>query len=237
MSGYILVVEDETPIREMITFVLEQNGFNSVEAIDIKQAKEKIIEPYPDLILLDWMLPGGSGVKLAKELKQGEYSRNIPIIMLTARADEDDKVKGLDAGVDDYVTKPFSPKELIARIKAVIRRVSPTSLAEKVEFHGLKLDPVSHQVTINDDALDLGPTEFRLLHFFMTHTERVYSREQLLDNVWGTNVYVEDRTVDVHIRRLRKAISGNGHEDFIQTVRGSGYRFSGKLTSKTKKSV
>ena len=134
MSGYILVVEDETPIREMITFVLEQNGFNSVEAIDIKQAKEKIVEPYPDLILLDWMLPGGSGVKLAKELKQNEYSRNIPIIMLTARADEDDKVKGLDAGVDDYVTKPFSPKELIARIKAVIRRVSPTSLSEKVEF-------------------------------------------------------------------------------------------------------
>jgi len=235
MSGYILVVEDETPIREMITFVLEQNGFNSVEAIDIKQAKEKIVEPYPDLILLDWMLPGGSGVKLAKELKQNEYSRNIPIIMLTARADEDDKVKGLDAGVDDYVTKPFSPKELIARIKAVIRRVSPTSLSEKVEFHGLKLDPVAHQVTINDESLDLGPTEFRLLHFFMTHTDRVFSREQLLDNVWGTNVYVEDRTVDVHIRRLRKAISGSGHEEFIQTVRGSGYRFSGKLTSKVKK--
>jgi len=235
MSGYILVVEDETPIREMITFVLEQNGFNSVEAIDIKQAKEKIVEPYPDLILLDWMLPGGSGVKLAKELKQNEYSRNIPIIMLTARADEDDKVKGLDAGVDDYVTKPFSPKELIARIKAVIRRVSPTALSEKVEFHGLKLDPVAHQVTIDGESLDLGPTEFRLLHFFMTHTERVYSREQLLDNVWGTNVYVEDRTVDVHIRRLRKAISGAGHEEFIQTVRGAGYRFSGKLTSKVKK--
>jgi len=237
MSGYILVVEDETPIREMITFVLEQNGFNSVEAVDIKQAKEKIVEPYPDLILLDWMLPGGSGVKLAKELKQSEYSRNIPIIMLTARADEDDKVKGLDAGVDDYVTKPFSPKELIARIKAVIRRVSPTILAEKVEFHGLKLDPVSHHVTINEAALDLGPTEFRLLHFFMTHTERVYSREQLLDNVWGTNVYVEDRTVDVHIRRLRKAISGFGHENFIQTVRGAGYRFSGKSPSKMKKIV
>ncbi len=229
MSGYILVVEDETPIREMITFVLEQNGFNSVEAIDIKQAKNKIIEPYPDLILLDWMLPGGSGVKLAKELKQNEYSRNIPIIMLTARADEDDKVKGFDAGVDDYVTKPFSPKELIARIKAVIRRVSPTLLSEKVEFHGLKLDPVAHHVTINEQRLDLGPTEFRLLHFFMTHTERVYSREQLLDNVWGTNVYVEDRTVDVHIRRLRKAISGAGHEEFIQTVRGTGYRFSGKV--------
>ena len=235
MTGYILVVEDETPIREMITFVLEQNGFNSVEAIDIKQAKEKIVEPYPDLILLDWMLPGGSGVKLAKELKQGEYSRNIPIIMLTARADEDDKVKGLDAGVDDYVTKPFSPKELIARIKAVIRRVSPTLLAEKVEFHGLKLDPVSHQVTIDEEPLDLGPTEFRLLHFFMTHTERVYSREQLLNNVWGTNVYVEDRTVDVHIRRLRKAISGEGHDEFIQTVRGAGYRFSGKTLSKAKK--
>lgn len=234
MSGYILVVEDETPIREMITFVLEQNGFNSVEAVDIREAKEKIVEPYPDLILLDWMLPGGSGVNLAKELKQGEYSRNIPIIMLTARADEDDKVKGLDAGVDDYVTKPFSPKELIARIKAVIRRVSPTLLAEKVEFHGLKLDPVSHHVTIDDKALELGPTEFRLLHFFMTHTERVYSREQLLDNVWGTNVYVEDRTVDVHIRRLRKAISGAGHEDFIQTVRGAGYRFSGKTVQKAK---
>ncbi len=234
MSGYILVVEDETPIREMITFVLEQNGFNSVEAVDIKEAKEKIIEPYPDLILLDWMLPGGSGVNLAKELKQGEYSRNIPIIMLTARADEDDKVKGLDAGVDDYVTKPFSPKELIARIKAVIRRVSPTLLAEKVEFHGLKLDPVSHHVTINEETLELGPTEFRLLHFFMTHTERVYSREQLLDNVWGTNVYVEDRTVDVHIRRLRKAISGAGHEGFIQTVRGAGYRFSGKMVHKAK---
>jgi len=235
MTGYILVVEDETPIREMITFVLEQNGFNSIEAIDIKQAKEKIVEPYPDLILLDWMLPGGSGVKLAKELKQGEYSRNIPIIMLTARADEDDKVKGLDAGVDDYVTKPFSPKELIARIKAVIRRVSPTLLAEKVEFHGLKLNPVSHQVTINEEPLDLGPTEFRLLHFFMTHTDRVYSREQLLNNVWGTNVYVEDRTVDVHIRRLRKAISGEGHDEYIQTVRGAGYRFSGKTLSKAKK--
>ncbi len=233
MSGYILVVEDETPIREMLTFVLEQNGFNSVEASDIKQAMDNIVEPYPDLILLDWMLPGGTGVKLAQSLKQNEFTRNIPIIMLTARADEDDKVKGLDAGVDDYVTKPFSPKELIARIKAVMRRVSPTLLAEKVEFHGLKLDPVSHYVTVDNEAIELGPTEFRLLHFFMTHTERVYSREQLLDNVWGTNVYVEDRTVDVHIRRLRKAISGAGHEDFIQTVRGAGYRFSGKIKNQS----
>ena len=229
MNRQILVVEDEAPIREMIIFVLEQNGFNAIEAEDFEQAKAKIVEPYPDLILLDWMLPGGTGVKLAKLLKQNEYTRGIPIIMLTARSDEDDKVKGFDAGVDDYVTKPFSPKELIARIKAVIRRVSPTALEEAIEFHGMKLDPVAHRVSINDRALELGPTEFRLLHFFMTHTERVYSREQLLDNVWGTNVYVEDRTVDVHIRRLRKAITGEGHEDFIQTVRGSGYRFSGKL--------
>ncbi|PKI14276.1 phosphate regulon transcriptional regulator PhoB [Colwellia sp. 12G3] len=229
MSRKILVVEDETPIREMISFVLDQNGFNAIEASDIDQALAKIHEPYPDLILLDWMLPGGTGVALAKKLKQSEYTRNIPIIMLTARSDEDDKVKGFEAGVDDYVTKPFSPKELIARIKAVIRRVSPTSLEEEVDFHGLKLDPVAHRVAINGNSLDLGPTEFRLLHFFMTHTERVYSREQLLDNVWGTNIYVEDRTVDVHIRRLRKAISGEGHDDFVQTVRGAGYRFSSKL--------
>ena len=229
MNRQILVVEDETPIREMITFVLEQNGFNSIEAEDFDVGLQKVKEPYPDLILLDWMLPGGSGIKLAKALKQNEYTRAIPIIMLTARSDEDDKVKGFEVGIDDYITKPFSPKELIARIKAVIRRVSPTSLEEAIDFHGMKLDPVAHRVSINEEPLDLGPTEFRLLHFFMTHTERVYSREQLLDNVWGTNVYVEDRTVDVHIRRLRKAISGAGHEDFIQTVRGSGYRFSSKL--------
>lgn len=231
MSRRILVVEDETPIRDMITFVLEQNDFTVIEAENFEQAKKKITEPYPDLMLLDWMLPGGTGIKLAKSLKQNEFTRNIPIIMLTARGEEEDKVKGFDAGIDDYVTKPFSPKELIARIKAVIRRVSPTSLEDNIEFQGMKLDPVSHRVSINSDDLDLGPTEFRLLHFFMTHTERVYSREQLLNNVWGTNVFVEDRTVDVHIRRLRKAISGQGHENFIQTVRGSGYRFSAKLSS------
>ncbi|GLX82410.1 phosphate regulon transcriptional regulator PhoB [Thalassotalea eurytherma] len=230
MNREILVVEDEAPIREMICFVLEQNGYNPIPAADINVAQQLIKEPYPDLILLDWMLPGGTGVKFAKTLKQSEFTRNIPIIMLTARGDEDDKVKGFEAGVDDYVTKPFSPKELIARIKAVIRRVSPTSIEETIEFHGLSLDPVAHRVAINERKLDLGPTEFRLLHFFMTHTERVYSREQLLDNVWGTNVFVEDRTVDVHIRRLRKAISGDGHEHFIQTVRGSGYRFSGQVS-------
>ena len=229
MSRQILVVEDETPIREMITFVLEQNGFNSIEAKDYDQAFDKIKEPYPDLILLDWMLPGGTGVKLAKSLKKDEKTRNIPVIMLTARGDENDKVQGFDAGIDDYVTKPFSPKELIARIKAVIRRVSPTSLEEVIDIQGLSLDPVAHRVTINGNPLDLGPTEFKLLHFFMTHTERVFSREQLLDNVWGMNVYVEDRTVDVHIRRLRKAIAGAGHENFVQTVRGSGYRFSSNV--------
>ena len=228
MNRQILVIEDEAPIREMISFILDNNGFNPVEAEDFDSAMNKISEPYPDLILLDWMLPGGTGVKLAKSLKRNEYTRNIPIIMLTARSDESDKVQGFEAGVDDYVTKPFSPKELIARIKAVIRRVSPTSLEEPIEYHGLVLVPVAHRVSINDKSKDLGPTEFRLLHFFMSHPERVYSREQLLDNVWGTNVYVEDRTVDVHIRRLRKAITGYGHENFIQTVRGSGYRFSGK---------
>ncbi|WP_099034381.1 phosphate regulon transcriptional regulator PhoB [Lacimicrobium alkaliphilum] len=229
MSKKILVVEDETPIREMIKFVLEQSGFEVLEAQDYDIALEMVKEPYPDLILLDWMLPGGSGVQLSKKLKQHEHTREIPIIMLTARGEEDDKVRGLEAGADDYVTKPFSPKELVARIKAVIRRVTPTSGDEPIEFNGLMLDPVSHRVTSNDEALDMGPTEFKLLHFFMTHSERVYSREQLLDNVWGTNVYVEDRTVDVHIRRLRKAISRHQHDDMIQTVRGAGYRFSTKV--------
>lgn len=229
MSRTVLVVEDEAPIREMLKFVLEQSGFNIIEAEDYDIAQEKICEPYPDLILLDWMLPGGSGVQLAKSLKQHEFTRDIPVIMLTARGEEEDKIRGLDAGADDYVTKPFSPKELIARIKAVMRRVTPTSSEEPIEFNGLKLEPVSHRVMANEDPLDMGPTEFKLLHFFMTHPERVYSRELLLDNVWGTNVYVEDRTVDVHIRRLRKAISRHGHDAMIQTVRGAGYRFSTKL--------
>ncbi|MFB1034519.1 MAG: phosphate regulon transcriptional regulator PhoB, partial [Sinobacterium sp.] len=182
-----------------------------------------------DLILLDWMLPGGTGVQLAKKLKQHEYARDIPIIMLTARGEEEDKIRGLEAGADDYVTKPFSPKELIARVKAVIRRVSPTSSEDAIDYQGLKLDPLSHRVTSNEIPIDMGPTEFKLLHFFMTHTERVYSREQLLDNVWGTNVYVEDRTVDVHIRRLRKSLSEFSHDSMIQTVRGAGYRFSSKV--------
>lgn len=229
MSRTILLVEDEAPIREMLSFILEQAGFAVVEAEDFDVALEKVKEPYPDLILLDWMLPGGSGVQLAKKLKQHEFTRDIPVIMLTARGEEDDKIRGLEAGADDYITKPFSPKELVARIKAVMRRVTPTSKEEPIEFNGLILEPISHRVTANGDALDMGPTEFKLLHFFMTHSERVYSRELLLDNVWGTNVYVEDRTVDVHIRRLRKALSQHGHDAMIQTVRGAGYRFSNKI--------
>ncbi|WP_041246875.1 phosphate regulon transcriptional regulator PhoB [Brumicola nitratireducens] len=229
MSRTILLVEDEAPIREMLSFVLEQAGFTVVEAEDFDVALEKVKEPYPDLILLDWMLPGGSGVQLAKKLKQHEFTRDIPVIMLTARGEEDDKIRGLEAGADDYVTKPFSPKELVARIKAVMRRVTPTSKEEPIEFNGLILEPISHRVTANGDPLDMGPTEFKMLHFFMTHSERVYSRELLLDNVWGTNVYVEDRTVDVHIRRLRKALSQHGHDAMIQTVRGAGYRFSNKI--------
>ena len=229
MAKRILLVEDEAPIRDMLKFVLEQSGYEAIEAEDYDVALEKIVEPYPDLILLDWMLPGGTGVQLAKKLKQHEYTRDIPIIMLTARGEEEDKIRGLEAGADDYVTKPFSPKELIARVKAVIRRVTPTSSEDAIDFQGLKLDPVSHRVTSNDTPIDMGPTEFKLLHFFMTHAERVYSREQLLDNVWGTNVYVEDRTVDVHIRRLRKALSSFEHDNMIQTVRGAGYRFSSKL--------
>ena len=226
MSRRVLVVEDETPIREMLCFVLEQNGFEPIEAADFAQGVAQVVEPFPDLILLDWMLPGGSGIQFIKQMKQDELTRQIPIIMLTARGEEEDKVRGLEVGADDYITKPFSPKELTARLKAVIRRAVPTATEEVIEVQGLKLDPVSHRVTVNEQALDLGPTEFRLLHFFMTHPERVYSREQLLNKVWGTNVYVEDRTVDVHIRRLRKAVSLAGHDELIQTVRGSGYRFS-----------
>ncbi|MBD1576703.1 MULTISPECIES: phosphate regulon transcriptional regulator PhoB [Vibrio] len=226
MSRRILVVEDEAAIREMICFVLEQKGYQTIEAEDYDSAINKLCEPYPDLILLDWMLPGGSGINYIKHLKREELTRHIPVVMLTARGEEEDKVRGLEVGADDYITKPFSPKELVARLKAVIRRVTPTALEEVIDVQGLQLDPVSHRVMANNEALDMGPTEFKMLHFFMTHQERVYSREQLLNNVWGTNVYVEDRTVDVHIRRLRKALESAGHDKLVQTVRGAGYRFS-----------
>lgn len=229
MAKRILVVEDEAPIREMLCFVLEQKGYETLEAEDYADGLAKVREPYPELIVLDWMMPGGSGIQFIKQLKQDEVTRQIPVVMLTARGEEEDKVRGLEAGADDYITKPFSPKELTARLHAVMRRVSPTSVDEVIEVQGLKLDPVSHRVSAEEKALDMGPTEFKLLHFFMTHPERVYSREQLLNNVWGTNVYVEDRTVDVHIRRLRKAIEETGHDRLIQTVRGAGYRFSTRL--------
>jgi|SRR5690554_218671 len=228
MASRILIVEDETPIREMLVFVMEQHGYEAVEAADYAAAEEQLVEPYPDMILLDWMLPGGSGIQLARTIKSAEHLKHIPIIMLTARGEEEDKVRGLEVGADDYVTKPFSPKELIARIRAVFRRVSPTSVDEPVIIEGLCLDPSAHRVTANNVPLEMGPTEFRLLHFFMTHQERAYSREQLLDQVWGTNVYVIDRTVDVHIRRLRKALEVHNYEHFVQTVRGVGYRFSAR---------
>ncbi len=226
MARRILVVEDEAPIREMVCFVLEQNGFQPIEAEDYDSAVNQLNEPWPDLILLDWMLPGGSGLQFIKHIKREAMTRDIPVVMLTARGEEEDRVRGLETGADDYITKPFSPKELVARIKAVMRRISPMAVEEVIEMQGLSLDPTSHRVMTGENPLDMGPTEFKLLHFFMTHPERVYSREQLLNNVWGTNVYVEDRTVDVHIRRLRKALELSGHDRMVQTVRGTGYRFS-----------
>ena len=229
MAKRILVAEEEAPPREMLCYEQKKKGYETVEAEDYADGLAKVREPYPELIVLDWMMPGGSGIQFIKQLKQDEVTRQIPVVMLTARGEEEDKVRGLEAGADDYITKPFSPKELTARLHAVMRRVSPTSVDEVIEVQGLKLDPVSHRVSAEEKALDMGPTEFKLLHFFMTHPERVYSREQLLNNVWGTNVYVEDRTVDVHIRRLRKAIEETGHDRLIQTVRGAGYRFSTRL--------
>ena len=228
-SAKILIVEDEPPVREMLRFLLRQNGMAVLEAEDASVANREINENNPDLVVLDWMLPGQSGVDFARDLKQRPGTRNLPIVMLTARAEEDDKVQGLEVGADDYVTKPFSPRELLARVKAVLRRVSALHGEDKVEVRGLSLDPVSHRVLADESEVDLGPTEFRLLHFFMTHPERVYSRSQILDQVWGFNVYVEERTVDVHIRRLRKALETQGYDGLVQTVRGSGYRFSDRI--------
>lgn len=226
MASRILVVEDEISIREMLCFVLEKQGYECLEADSYEGALAQLAEPYPALILLDWMFPGGSGIKLLNHLKLDSMLRQIPVVMLTARGEEEDKIRGLENGADDYVTKPFSPKELMARLKTVLRRVNPTSLDDTLTVEQLTLDPLSHRATLQSQVLEMGPTEFKLLHFFMTHPDRVYSREQLLNNVWGTNVYVEDRTVDVHIRRLRKALKDHAH--LIQTVRGAGYRFSSK---------
>jgi len=225
----ILVVEDEQPVREMVGFALGSAGFEVQEAADARQAQSIIADGIPDLVLLDWMLPGVSGIDYARRLKKEELTREIPIIMLTARAEEEDKVHGLESGADDYVTKPFSPRELVARIKAVLRRGGSAAEGEVLEANGLALDSASHRVSAGDKILDIGPTEYRLLEFFMSHPERVYSRSQLLDRVWGSNVYVEERTVDVHIRRLRKTLEPYGHDVLIQTVRGAGYRFSTRV--------
>ncbi|AOU97233.1 phosphate regulon transcriptional regulatory protein PhoB [Acidihalobacter yilgarnensis] len=224
----ILLVEDEPAIREMVGFALGRAGLEVREAADVGQAQTLLAERLPDLVLLDWMLPGVSGIDYARRLKREEYTRELPIIMLTARGDENDKVGGLDAGVDDYVTKPFSPRELVARIRAVLRRAKPEPGEQPLEVAGLALDGSSHRVTADGTELEMGPTEFRLLQFFMAHPERVYSREQLLDRVWGRNAYVEERTVDVHILRLRKALNPYGYDSLVQTVRGAGYRFSAR---------
>ncbi len=227
----ILIVDDEAAIREMIAIALELAGFDCLQAEDALAAHHIIVDERPALILLDWMLPGLSGIELARRLKRDEGTREIPVIMLTARGEEDNKIQGLDAGADDYITKPFSTRELVSRIRAVLRRSSSLSAEKAIEADGLKLDPVSHRITARDTPVEMGPTEYRMLAFFMSHPERAYSRSQLLDQVWGGNVYVEDRTIDVHIRRLRKALEPWGYDRFVQTVRGTGYRFSTKVDS------
>jgi two-component system, OmpR family, phosphate regulon response regulator PhoB len=229
LRGKILVVDDEAAIRQMIGLALSQAGYHCLEAADSNEAQAQIVKETPDLILLDWMLPGVSGLEYARRLRREKLTQDLPIIMLTARTEEEDKVRGLDGGADDYLTKPFSTRELIARIKALLRRATPLTAETPVETNGLALDPATHRVLAHGRSVTLGPTEFRLLHFFMTHPERVHSRERLLNGVWGDNVYVEERTVDVHVRRLRKALTPSGHERLIQTVRGAGYRFSAQV--------
>jgi len=226
MPATILLVEDEPAIQELIAANLTRAGHHVLRAGDAETGQRIVRDALPDLILLDWMLPGMSGVEFAKRLRSEERTRSIPLIMLTARGEEQDKVAGLEAGADDYVTKPFSPRELVARIKAVLRRRAPETTEDAVEIGGLRLDPATHRLTADGKPVNLGPTEFRLLHFLMTHPERVHSRAQLLDQVWGDHVFVEERTVDVHIRRLRSALEPSNHDGLVQTVRGSGYRLS-----------
>lgn len=222
----ILVVEDEASIRDMLRFALERGDFRVSVAQDVPSARLRIAEERPDLILLDWMMPGVSGVEYARELKSAAQTKDLPVIMVTARAEEEDKIRGLNIGCDDYVSKPFSFPELIARINAVMRRSMPGGEEERLAVAGLQVDAASQRVTAKGEPVKLGPTEYRLLHFFISHPERVYTREQVLDRVWGQSVYVEERTVDVHIRRLRKALEPHGYDGMIQTVRGTGYRFS-----------
>jgi two-component system, OmpR family, phosphate regulon response regulator PhoB len=228
MKGKILIVEDEAAIREMLGYTLMKNGYAFEEAADVEQAEEIISRDKPDLILLDWMLPGISGVDYARRLRNNPETKSIPIIMLTARSEESDKIRALDTGADDYITKPFSTKELLARIRAVLRRSDQDHTEGLIQVEGLTLDPETYRVTANEENIEISPTEFRLLQFFITHPERVYSRTQLLDQVWGQNVYVEERTVDVHIRRLRQTLAPYNYDKFIQTVRSVGYRFSQK---------
>ncbi len=222
----ILVVEDETPIREMLRLVLEQASFTVRTAPDVQSALKALETRLPDLILLDWMLPGISGIDWAEKLRHDTTYSDIPIILLTARGEEEDKVVGLDTGADDYITKPFSPRELIARINAVLRRFGKGGKPVLIQVGGIVLDPEQHRLHIDHKPVELSPTEYRLLEFFITHPDKVYSRTQLLDRVWGRNTYIEERTVDVHIRRLRKILAEFGRDAMIQTVRGFGYRFS-----------
>jgi two-component system phosphate regulon response regulator PhoB len=226
MAATILVVEDEPAIQSLIEVNLRRAGHGVQLASDAETARRLVQEALPDLVLLDWMLPGMSGVDFARLLRSDARTRMLPIIMLTARAEERDKIEALELGADDYVTKPFSPRELMARIKAVLRRHAPQVTEDVVELGGLRLDPSTHRITAGGVDVNLGPTEFRLLHYLMTHPERVHSRTQLLDQVWGDHVFVEERTVDVHIRRLRAALESGGHDALIQTVRGAGYRIS-----------
>lgn len=225
MSNSILVVEDEDAIRAMLMMVLEQAGFFPRAAADAQEAQNALLQGLPDLILLDWMLPGISGVEWARRLRKDSQYQNVAIILLTARGEEEDKIRGLEIGADDYMTKPFSPKELVARIRAVLRRTGKLQ-GSIISFGDLVLDTEQHRLTIANKPLEVSPTEFRLLHFFMSHPDKVYSRSQLLDQVWGHSVYIEERTIDVHIRRLRKILAEHGREELVQTVRGFGYRFS-----------
>ncbi len=225
----ILVVDDEPDIREVIRFALEGAEFRVIEAGHADEARKLLGIENPDLLVLDWMLPGRSGLELAQQLKQNAKTRNLPVIMVSARGEEEDRVRGLDTGADDYITKPFSPRELVARVNAVLRRTKSEDLADEVEIGGLRIDNISHRVSVDGRQVEIAPTEYRLLHFFMTHADRAFSRSQLLDQVWGDQVYVEERTVDVHVRRLRKALEPTGHDRLLQTVRGVGYRFSDKI--------
>jgi len=227
MTAHILFVEDEPPIQELIRYTLEQAGMRASGAADAGEALAALREELPDVVLIDWMLPDKSGLALARELREAPRTSELPIIMLTARGEEADRVKGLEQGADDYIVKPFSPRELIARIQAVLRRRAPHASDSELSVGTLKLNPVSHEVTLDGSAVEMGPTEFRLLHFLLAHPERVYTRTQLLDQVWGDHVFIEERTVDVHVRRLRLAL-GDDNERWVKTVRGAGYKFAGK---------